>query len=520
MSPRVSASARSLLELLTRIDVHAAPGRGQPEENARPDRDEGGVGQDHAVDADVLRARQDGLAEGIERPHGQPGQDERERAPAEGEHDALGEELSEHAPPAGADRDAHGDLPPPRRRARHQQVGQVGARDEEHEDDGSEQDEHGAPHVFHERGLERLRLRRRPLVLGVLGDDLLGQAMEVRSGAGRGGLGEEPPDHGQEVVVVRVQVVAGRERHGHDGLCVEPEEREPRGQDPDDGVGLGAEHDLSPDDRGVARVAPPPEPIRQEDDAMIAPALVGGQEIPSHRGRSAEGGEEFRRGDQYADALRLPVAGHVERPDIEGRQRLEGTIARAVHVEIRHRRRPGAVALVHGLYELQAAGVRIGQGPEQDRIHHAEHHGVGPDAEAEDEERGRGEAGAAAHHAQGETAVLDDHVQEREAAPVAVELLGLLDASELEEGGAARLFRRQARPDVVRDVHLQVTGQLVVELSLPARAAPEREGAPAQRPQRPHDEALVAKKRASTAVVCCQSCVSFSTCVRPARVRR
>ena len=60
-------------------------------------------------------------------------QQQAERAAAERQQDALGQQLADDAAAAGAERRADGDLPLPRQRPRQQQVGDVGARDQQHE---------------------------------------------------------------------------------------------------------------------------------------------------------------------------------------------------------------------------------------------------------------------------------------------------------------------------------------------------------------------------------------------------
>ena len=61
------------------------------------------------------------------------GQQQAERAADHGEQQRLGDELSEQPAAAGAERRAHRHLPLPGDRAREQQVGDVGAGDEQHE---------------------------------------------------------------------------------------------------------------------------------------------------------------------------------------------------------------------------------------------------------------------------------------------------------------------------------------------------------------------------------------------------
>jgi hypothetical protein len=78
------------------------------------------------------------------------------RAARQGEHRALHQQLAREAQAPGAERGAHRQLPAPGTRARQQKVGDVGARDEQHEADrGEERQEHRA-HVLRDERLERL----------------------------------------------------------------------------------------------------------------------------------------------------------------------------------------------------------------------------------------------------------------------------------------------------------------------------------------------------------------------------
>ena len=65
--------------------------------------------------------------------------DEAEQAAEPREHDALDQQLADDAAAARAEREPHGDLLLPRRRARDQQARDVGARDQQHAGDDAEQ---------------------------------------------------------------------------------------------------------------------------------------------------------------------------------------------------------------------------------------------------------------------------------------------------------------------------------------------------------------------------------------------
>ena len=319
---------------------------------------------------------------------------------------------------------------------------------------------------------------------------------------------------------MRVQVVAGRERHRDDGLRLEPHEGEPTGQDPDHRVGLGVERDAPSPHGGIAAEAAAPEALAQQHHAVIAPALVGRTHVAPHRGRDSQGAEELRGHDQDADALGLVAAREVDRPRVERGERPQRMVERPVLVEAGRGGGRGRAVLARRLHELQLGGARVWQRAQQQRIHHGEHDGVGADAQGEHEQDHGREAPAAAHHAQAQAQVLREHVDQGQAAPVAVDLPGLLDAAQLDQRRAARVFARHPRAQVVLHVHLQVALQLLREFALAAVAVEQAQDARPQRSQRPHHDCLGARKRARMVAVCSHSRVSFSTWRRPARVSR
>ena len=78
------------------------------------------------------------------------------------EHHALDEQLPDDAPARGAERDAHGDLARAVHRPRQQQVGHVGARDQQHEADRAHhREEHDADRSAVEALVEGLHHRDR-----------------------------------------------------------------------------------------------------------------------------------------------------------------------------------------------------------------------------------------------------------------------------------------------------------------------------------------------------------------------
>ena len=87
--------------------------------------------------------------------------------PASGEDEALGEHLEDQPPPPGAERGSDRDLFPAHRRAHEQQVGDVGAGDQDHDPD---------------RGQKRQQCRPDPLDDAVLQPDDFGRLVRARVG--------------------------------------------------------------------------------------------------------------------------------------------------------------------------------------------------------------------------------------------------------------------------------------------------------------------------------------------------
>ena len=124
-----------------------------------------------------------------------PREEDAGSAAEHGQEDALGQELPQETPAAGAQRGAHRDLAVPRRHAGEEQVRHVDAGDEQDEADGAEQDEQRVPRVSDEglvegdhgsaHALVRVRVLRQPIGDG---RHLLARALDRDAGL-------QPPDH-------------------------------------------------------------------------------------------------------------------------------------------------------------------------------------------------------------------------------------------------------------------------------------------------------------------------------------
>src|SRR5688572_22027594 len=133
---------------MTVVDAREAERRRQTEYQSGAQRQSEREDQYPGIDRDLVRARKDGLAErakGVSELAGyvndpciahQPDAPIREHGARDttghGQHEAFGDELTEHASPRGAEGPADGNLAPTSDAADQQQVGDVGADDEKH----------------------------------------------------------------------------------------------------------------------------------------------------------------------------------------------------------------------------------------------------------------------------------------------------------------------------------------------------------------------------------------------------
>ena len=130
------------------------------------------------------------------------------------EHDAFRQELPDHARAARAERRADGDFSLPRRRSRQKHVGDVGAGNQEDEDDRPEEDEKGRPNVSDDCVLERID---RDLAVGarILFLEAGGDPCDLRAGGGERDAGFQTGEDPQALALAVGGPRAKHERHPH-----------------------------------------------------------------------------------------------------------------------------------------------------------------------------------------------------------------------------------------------------------------------------------------------------------------
>ena len=154
-SMRAGGPSTFTFQRVVHIGPRRVPGRNDPEQDAGHDCDRDRKDQRPAIDVNLVGPGYrigGGLGEDVGEPGGEQGTaDAAERR----EHDALGNELADDPAAAGSQCGAHRDLPLTCGAAHQQQVGDVGAGNEQHETDRTEHEQHRRPRLADHQVLKR-----------------------------------------------------------------------------------------------------------------------------------------------------------------------------------------------------------------------------------------------------------------------------------------------------------------------------------------------------------------------------
>ena len=133
-----------------------------------------------------------------------------------------------------------------------------------------------------------------------------------------------------------------------------------------------------------------------------------------------------------------------------------------------------------------AVGIRVGQRIEQDGVDDAEHGGVRADPERHHENANQRRATIPAQGPYGVAGILQRGFEQGNAAAIAIGLFHGFDATQLDERASARLVERHAGAQIVVDVKLDVTLELVFEVTIVGRPAEQSPEPPQYRSDLPH----------------------------------
>ena len=376
-----------------------------PEDEAGHDR-QAERERDHvAVDPHVVQPRNTGRLEPDQHVDAPDRQQQPETAADDAEDDAFGEELADEAAAGGAERAAHRHLAFARRRAREQQVGDVGAGDQQDEADGAEKHQHGLADVADHRLVERDRGEVEPLVaVRILRGEALADGLHLGSDVLEWNARLGPAD-GSEVP--RAALAGGEVRVVGDRHPDDPAGRvgEALRHHPHDLGRYAVDRDLLPDRVVAAAEALAPQPVADDRDLAAAWVVLVGPEGAAERGAHTEEVEQRGADLGGVEPHGLPLAGEDDAgPGDRGRVRQRLALFLDVgEVRPRHRR-PAAFGEVIDPHEPLRVLVR--QGLEQHAVHDAEDGAVGADAQRQRQHGDGGERGALDQAAEGVANVL------------------------------------------------------------------------------------------------------------------
>ncbi len=393
------AGRRARARLLQRV-VHAARGQVQEGREAEDEAGEDGDGEreeEHGpVDRDFGRARDGVGVRGDEQAEPRLGQPDAGRRAGEREQRPLGHELGEQAAAARAERGADRELLLPRLRAREQQVGEVGARDEQHEPDGALQDPERGRHVADDvvlervvaqpvrRGVRHVRVRRDRLPLAQ-------HAVEVVAGLRQRDAILQPADQVERVAAAAAGMggVDGDRLPQFHALVVHVE---PAGHDAHDARRDAVDLHRAADGRRAAVERLPPEIVREQRDGLGAGQRVGAREQPAGERFDAERGQQVVA-DFCGHRTRRTVGPQVGRAHPVGADAFEGPV-HLPEVEELGRRDPELVEAERrelARDEHEPARLGVAERPQHHPVHHAEDGRVGanPERQRQDGDDGK-----------------------------------------------------------------------------------------------------------------------------------
>ena len=366
------------------------------------------------------------------------GEQQAQQAAGDREHQALDEQLPDELPARRAQRQPDRDLPLARKRARDEQVGHVGAGDQEDEADHAHQDDERRREVVPERGVadrglldaqlaleELLAVVGRPvlralqgaLVLANLREEHLERRLCRFDGLARLQAREylHPPRSRAahlEPVPLRHDDGLHQQRDAERRRAGRIHTRKAAGRDADDRHRIVVDEDLPADRRRIEGEAAIPVVVAQHDDRMAPVDLIVFLRVEdaSRRRSHAEHGEEVARHHLGVHALGLVLdadgRGHEPAGDHLG-QRLGALLVLLIN-RIRVHARAHVAAVVRPLLveHHQFIGVLHGQPTQQDLIDERVDSGVRADAERQRQDRDDREQRAAAQPAQRHTEVV------------------------------------------------------------------------------------------------------------------
>ena len=316
------------------------------------------------------------------------------------EHGAFDQQLSDEPAMAGAERRANGELVHATRPAREQQVGDIGAHDEQDEPDRAEQRQQcllpAAQKILSERdnvdanagvvaGVCRCQVPRDRIHLS---------ARLCHGHAGRKAGDSESPVVDAAVVEQRIVNLPDRNVDVVQERAV-AQQAGALGYHADDGMVAAVEGQVAAEDGRVGGEATLPGRLAENGDARGAPLVFVRPEGATEQRLDTECRKEVCRGHRAQEAFGEAAAGERQDAATERSQLLErANLCPPIQV-VQVRNRVAVAVLVRPVHHDQAVGVRQGHRIEEGGVKHAERRRRGTDAQREGEYSGEREARSA-----------------------------------------------------------------------------------------------------------------------------
>ena len=388
----------AFFEVAGEIGAGGAEGGGESEEEAGTGRDGEGEEEDGGIEIEAESgAIENGWADGPEEVAAPAGEEESGGAAGQGEEEAFGEELAEEAGAGGAEGEAEGDFLVAGGGPGEEEIGDVGAGDQENEggddheqDAGAREDRAGTGGKggVGDGGEDEAAAE---VFAGVLALEFPSEDLQGALGLGEGDAGFEASDGGKEEGAALGDEAGGGNRLGVDGEgeidigSVELGESLEGGRsDAEDQVGAAVEFDGAAGDGGVAVEEALPEPMAEDGDGGAGGDVFFGAEGAAEDGVDTEG-EEVVGGDEMGhEELGVAASGEVDGDGNVQEERREDGVVVAVVLEVGVGDGEAAgVAGVGGEEGGEVSGVADGERAEEKGVEKRKDGGVGADAESQ-----------------------------------------------------------------------------------------------------------------------------------------
>ena len=303
---------------------------------------------------------------------------------------AFQQQLANDPPPRCAQGDAHGNFARAIRRPRQQQVGDVGAGDQQDERDRAHQrEEHDANRPAVLLLVERQDAGLDVLVgLGILLFDLSGYVDQLRLPVRSRDAGRQVSEGPEWARIALLLQQAGHlvERQPDVGVEGEPH---PFRHHADDRRRVVVDAHRPADHAGILAVAIDPHGVTDQRHGLGAGFVVVRNEVATDHRPHAERAERVGRHERAVETLgRLALVADIRHRAAVGAERIErpGVLAPVAVIEVRH----ATFLVTHAIERVnrhRPIGIRDRQSANQHRVHEGEHRGVDADPKGERDRR-------------------------------------------------------------------------------------------------------------------------------------